>query len=188
MLTKKKRNIAKIAEANTKSQSNDKAIPEKPTEKVTVKPVLFDLSGFDEKKIEQAEALGIPVRAIAKRMNDFAEQTNIKFQVLANAIPNKEQVKGAMAEAIAEAQNRQREEYAKAVKDGKASQGGGMGVGQILQLLSSGGGGDSEMASLTKEMMKVNIESIRADIGFSKAIKSALVAKITGKAVSDVLG
>jgi len=133
-----------------------------------------------------AEELGIPVGQILNWMNTV----EVRFQAIEENMP--EQIQNAMSKAIENAQTKQREAYAKAMQEGKdpQGQGGGQGLGQLMRflpMLMGGGGQDSEMAALTKEMMKVNIESIKTDIGFSKAIKNALVSKITGEAISKAM-
>jgi len=46
---------------------------------------------------------------------------------------------------------------------------------------------DEEMVRLQKDMMRVGIDSVKEDIGFTKAIKSAFVQKLTGKVIGDSL-
>jgi len=68
-----------------------------------------------------------------------------------------------------------------------APQGMPCGMGALMQLLPSllgGGGGDSEM---TKRLMEMSIKRMEADIGFSDAIKQAIVTKIAGRAASDIV-
>jgi len=172
-------------EKNTPQKPEEVISEEQPEEGVAQAPVI-SLEDFDPKKVAMAEEMGIPLRKLV----DWVNQTDVVVKILVQNMPNQEQIESAMTNAIQKAQQRQREEYSKAVQGGKVPQGGGgIGLGDILRAVGGGGGGqDEEMQKLTKEMLKVNIESIRADIGFSKAIKGALVAKITGKAVGDVLG
>ena len=173
-------------EKSTPNQKPSEVVPsEQPQEGVAQAPVI-SLEDFDPKKVAMAEEMGIPI----KKLVDWVNVTEVRLQILAKSMPNQEQMTKAMEQAIQNAQQRQREEYAKAVADGTISKGGGGGgIGEAIKFFKEigggGGGQDEEMMKLTKEMMRVNIDAMRTDIGFSKAIKNALVAKITGKAIGE---
>lgn len=66
---------------------------------------------------------------------------------------------------------------------------GGIGLGQIMQLLGpiiGGGGMTEEMQKMNMRMMSMSIERMQADIGFTEAIKNAIVTKLAGKAAADL--
>jgi alanyl-tRNA synthetase len=52
----------------------------------------------------------------------------------------------------------------------------------VAQAVGSGGGGGNDL------LQALSMESLRADIELSKTLKSAVVSKIAGKAVSEVTG
>ena len=184
-MTKKEPKSAKSVEKSTKPEEPSETVSsEQPQEAPSEAPVI-SLEDFDPKKVAMAEEMGIPI----KKLVDWVNVTEVRLQILAKSMPNQEQMTKAMEQAIQNAQQRQREEYAKAVAEGrvpKGGGGGGIGLGDILKIVGGGGGGsDEEMVKLTKDMMRVNIDAMKTDIGFSKAIKNALVAKITGKAIGE---
>lgn len=66
---------------------------------------------------------------------------------------------------------------------------GVQGLGSLLQFLPQllgGGGVDEEMRSLNKRMMEMSLNRMQADIGFTEAIKNAIVTKLAGKAAADL--
>ena len=145
-------------------------------------PMAFDLSKVDPEILKTADKMGIPLGAIIQ----WANSVENRLQLMQDQMP--QQIQQAMEQAIENARQKQIQQYRETVQQGGGSPTPGPGVmsllGQLAPLLG-GGGQDSEMVNLTKEMMKVNIESMKTDIGFSKAIKNALVAKITGKAIGS---
>jgi len=152
--------------------------------------VLFDLSKFSKKKIEQAEALGIPIREIANTMNNYAETIETRFAILAKAIPTQEDISGAMAQAITKAQQKQREAYAEGVRTGRIqpqSQGGGFGLRDILRMGMGGEGQDEEMRKLQIEMYRANIDSIKHRADLSDKVVEAVISKIVAKGVKSVV-
>ncbi len=187
ILTKKGKNIAKTAEKNIPKQKPSEDVSKERKQKATVKPVLFNLAEFDKEKIEQAEALGIPIRKIADTMNAYAQSVEDRFEIIVKAIPTNEQVKNAMSQAIVEAQNRA---YEKAVKEGSLQGGGGgqsLGLGDLLKIVSGGGGQDSELLDLQKEMYKMNIDSIKHRADLSDQIVAAVISKIAAKGVKEIV-
>jgi len=52
---------------------------------------------------------------------------------------------------------------------------------------SGGSSFDEEMTALYKDMLKTNIMRMKQDMGFTDAIKNAIVTKIAGKAATDVM-
>ena len=59
--------------------------------------------------------------------------------------------------------------------------------GLALQALGGGGGVDEEMRSLNKRIMEMSINRMQADIGFTEAIKNAVVTSIAGKAAKRIV-
>lgn len=67
---------------------------------------------------------------------------------------------------------------------------GGMNIASLLQMLPSmlsGGGVDEEMRALNKRMMEMSLNRMQADIGFTEAIKNAVVTSIAGKAAKRIV-
>jgi len=151
----------------------------------TVEPApAFDVSEI-EKKIPKA------FRGYIKPIVAWAQSVEQRFKAIEASMP--EQIKNAMGEAIKEAQQRQFE----AMKQNLPTQPGpgapmpgGMNLGQIAQMLPyifGGGGQDSEMLEISKDLMRAQVERIKNDMGFTDAIKNAIVSKLTGKAVESAL-
>ena len=155
---------------------------EQPQEGDAEAPVI-DLKDFDPKKLEFLEESGVPL----KKLVDWVNTTDATLRAIKENLP--QQVQTAMEQAIANAQRKQRIEYAQAVADGKVRQGGGgIGLGDILRLVGGGGGGgDAELLTLQKDMMRASIDNMKKDANASRLIVSAVVSKITGKAIGDVI-
>lgn len=196
-LSQRKKKVVQHAEEPRPSESSPQVLPEEspqknapdvsvtPSGEVPVKPPMaFDISKIDPKTLKMAEDVGIPIVEIIQWANSVEQ----RLEIMQNQMP--QQIRGALEQAI-EAQRQKQMEQIRAMQTTQPSvEGGGGGNIQsllplILQGLSGGGGGggDSELLQLSKEMMKLNMDSIRTDIDFSKALKNALVAKIAGKAV-----
>lgn len=192
MLIKKKRNIVKDAETSIPKPKPSKAVSEEQPEKETPKIVLFDLADFSKEKIADAEALGIPITKIANTMNAYAQSVETRFEIIAQNMPTPDQIQEAMGKAIVNAQTKQREEYAKAVADGKIpqGQGGGQGIGlnQILQLLGSGGGGgmDEQMKTRYNKMMDMQFNRLEADVSFTRTMENYVKSKFAGKMAAEI--
>lgn len=160
---------------------------QEPSAEENVPAMPFDLSQVDPEKLQMAEDLGIPVRQIIS----WAISVEERFRSIEEGVP--EVVERAMNRAV----ERARERHARAIQQ-RIPQGGGqgqpqggrqLGLGDILNVIGGSGGGsaDEEMLGLTKEMMKLNIESMKADLGFTRAIKNAMVTRIAGEAVKDIV-
>lgn len=193
MLTGKKKKNAQNAEKNIPKPKPSEVVSEEQTEEDTPKLVLFDLSKFSKEKIEQAEALGIPIREIAETMNTYAQTIEDRFEIVAKAIPTKKDIQGAMTQAISNAQKKQREAYAKAVQEGKVPPqgqgGGGMGLLDVLKMagMGGGGGGDEELRKLQLEMYRANIDSIKKRADLSDQVVTAVISKIVSKGVKEIV-
>ena len=168
----------KVVPTVTKTTDDTKVVPSEQPKEVTP----FDLSKVDPKKVKLAEEMGIPVGQIIT----WAQTVEARLNAIQENLP--QQVQTAMEQAIENARQKQIQQYKETVQTGGGSAPPGAGVmsllGQLAPLLG-GGGADQEMMNLTKEMMKLNMESIRTDISFSKALKNALVSKVAGKAIGE---
>lgn len=160
------------------------AVPEKSPEETTVAPMPFDISKVDPDKIKMAEDFGIPIRALAQ----WASSVEARFNALEQNLPK--EIKQAFQQTIEAERQKQFEQMKKMGQNPQAPQQGGglgIGIGDILRLVTQGGGGDSEMTQLTKDLMRLNLERMKADMGFTDAIKDAVVRKIAGKAVGKIM-
>ena len=182
-MTRKPKKVAPTVTKTTDSPKVPMVVPSEQPKEAPSPAMPIDLSKLDPKKVKMAEDLGIPVGQIINWMGTV----EARFNAIQEQMP--QQIQQAMEQAIQNAQQRQREEYVKAAKEGRVPQGGGGGgfFGALLEkaVLGGGGGADEEMMQLTKDMMKLNMESIRTDISFSKALKNALVSKVAGKAIGE---
>lgn len=183
-LSKKKRAKKKIgnvpdADTSSPSPSSAEAVSEQPAQ--TGFPI--DLSTVDPQKIKMAEDLGIPIGQILQWMGSV----EARFQAIAENMPTKEDIPKAFEQAIENARQKQIERM-KSMPQG-VPQGGGMGgISQLIPMLLGGGGGqDAEMTQLSKDIMKMSLDRMKADIGFTEAIKQAVVTKIAGKAVGKII-
>jgi len=143
----------------------------------------FDLSKFDPDKIKMAEDLGIPVGQIL----NWAGSVEARLVAIQKEMPA--QIQGAMEAAI----EKQREKQMAAMQQmsQQTPQGGGGGYGgivtEILKEVRGGGGGyDEEMISITKQIMRANLDRMKQDASFTDAIKNAIVSKIAGKAAAAI--
>ncbi len=173
--------------AKPESMNQTKVVPpvEEKTRTSVKEPSIVDLAaGIPQEKADMAEKLGIPITAILNYMK-YQED---KLKAVINSMPTKDNVKTAMTEWAVEAQKNQAAQYQQNVAAGQPQQGGGMGdfVPMLKQFMGSGGE-DNEMAALTKEMFKMNIEGMKQDIGFTKALKSAMLSKYATGLVKDVV-
>ena len=183
-LTKKEKNTVPTVEKSTK--------PEEPSETVSSEqpqeaPVI-SLKDFDPKKVAMAEEMGIPI----KKLVDWVNVTEVRLQILAKSMPNQEQMTKAMEQVIQNAQQRQREAYAKAVKDGTIPQGGGqqaMGLIQMLAPLMAGGGGgsDSEFAKIGKDLVIARIDQIKAETSILTTLGKEVLSRVFAKGVKEVV-
>jgi len=160
-LTKKTEKNVQNVEKSTPKPKPDKVSTKKPTKKAIVKPVLFDISKFDQEKIDAAEAMGLPLRQLANTMNDYAQSVEVRFEILAKAIPTNEDIEGAMGQALVKIRQKQIEEYRKAVAEGNVQQGQGRGGGSreflenmLARAVMGGGGGVSETDKMFIELGK----------------------------------
>jgi len=154
---------------------------QKPKQEAPKEPSIRDLiAGVDPAKVKMAEKMGIPLGQLIQYMAYQEDKLNFVIQNM----PTSDKIKGAMTEWAEEAQRKQAEMYQKAVAGNpQAMQGlGGGGLMQLLPLLGQfmGGGGGSD------ELNKLAMAALTSQINMSSAITSAVVAKITGKATSEV--
>jgi hypothetical protein len=190
MSEKKKKNVPTV-EAQKADPDSSKVLPQEPPKEATVEaaaPTMpFDLSKVDPKKIELAEEMGIPI----KQLINWAASVEVRFGAISKNL--EEAPQKVVAALKAEAVKRQTEAVQQTQQGGEPRKGGGMGLGDLVALakeagLTGGGGGmDEEMLKLTKEMMHMNIDRMRQDMGFTDAIKNAIVTKIASKAVTEII-
>ena len=187
-MTKKKPKSAKSVEKTIPSSESTEDVPSEQPEEAPSPVMPIDLSKVDKSKIKLAEEMGIPVGQILNWMGTV----EARFNAIQEQMP--QQIQQAMTQAIENAQRRQREEYAKAVKDGTIPQGGGggIGLGDILKVIGGSGGGgeswvDAEMKGMFKDMIRTNLTSRKRETSILENVGVAVISKITGKTVSDVV-
>lgn len=141
---------------------------------------LVDLSRIDPAKLQMARELGIDIEAIIK----WANSVEARFKALEEHLPD--YVQKGLQQALEKAQ---REHTAQ--RPATPAQGGQrIGIGDLLRIIGGGsgsGGYDEEMNRLVKDTMRMNLERMRADLGFTDAVKEAIVKKIAGGAASEIM-
>lgn len=189
-MTEEKKNIAQTVEKNTENQSSSETVSsEQLQEAVGEKPVI-SLDDIDPKKIAMAEEMGIPIGKLVNWVN----QTDAKLNFVVKTLP--QAVRMGIQEYVAEVQKQQKATYDKAVAEGNLPQGGGGGgLGQIIQAINRFGGGgggesswwDEEMKGLVKDTFKTNILRSKRETNILENVGIAVISKITGKTVGDVV-
>lgn len=182
---KKKKNVQR-AEAKTPEQDNlapteDVSNDEREASDVAALP--FDLSTLDPKKIQLAESMGIPIRQLIA----WTISVERRFKIIAEEVATAPQkvVDALKAEGLKAQQERLKQGGVQPQQDSRR-----LGLTDLVSVLQSGGGGggmDAEMMKLTKDMMSMNIQRMKNDMGFTDAIKKAIVSKIAGKATTDIM-
>ena len=182
-MTKKKQKSAKTAEKSTKPEEPSETVSsEQPQEAPSEAPVI-SLKDFDPKKVAMAEEMGIPI----KKLVDWVNVTEVRLQILAKSMPNQEQMTKAMEQAIQNAQQRQREEYAKRLSEGGQGQ-QAMGLIQMLASLSGGGGGsDSEFAKIGKDFVMAKIDYMKAETSILTTLGKEVLSRVFAKGVKEVV-
>jgi len=141
----------------------------------------FDISTLDDKKLALAQEMGIPLKGILQ----WIVSVEKRFKIVEEEMPAK------VVEALQNAARKRQEQYRQQGEDqGQTGSGQGIGLRDVLSLMGQGSGGssfDEEMTALYKDMLKTNIMRMKQDMGFTDAIKNAIVTKIAGKAATDVM-
>lgn len=180
-----------VSQALEKKPPQEENIKDSGSNVVDRTPTGIDRSKISPKALEMAKKLGVDLEPIFK----WAEGVDMKFQALQESL--EPAVQGAIERTLtalqAKAQENEQEARRQYIEKGGAppgrSGGGGNMEGMLMQALLGGGGGgmDEEMLKLQREMMRASIDSVKADIGFTQAIKGAFVQKLTGKVIGDSL-
>jgi len=165
---------------STKPKTN--ALPVEEKTPATAEP--FDIEGIKKKIPKAFQGYLEPIMSWAKSVED-------RLAEIQKEMP--ETIKASMEAAIESQRQKAIAQY-QAQPQGPPQQGGFGGLEQMIgpivqEALKSGGGSyDEEMQSITKEIMRANLDRIKEDSSFTAAIKSAIVAKIAGKAAGDIVG
>ena len=145
----------------------------------------FDIEGI-KKKIPKA------FQGYIEPIIQWAKSVEERLQIIGNVTPDSiaEALQKRAIEAQKERAMQPQPQYA---PQGPPQQGGGFDMSSIMPIIAQavgGGGGsyDEEMQSITKEIMRANLDRIKQDSSFTEAIKSAIVSKIAGKAAVDIVG
>ena len=158
------------------------ALPAEEKTPATAEP--FDIEGI-KKKIPKA------FQGYIEPILSWASSVEARLAEIQKEMPA--QIQKSMEAAIESQRQKAIAQY-QAQPQGPPQQGGFGGleqmIGPIVQEALKGGGGsyDEEMQSITKEIMRANLERIKQDSSFTEAIKSAIVSKIAGKAAVDIVG
>jgi hypothetical protein len=200
-ISKKEKKPVQTAEKQTSDQSSSEVLPQEPSKEATAEAVpqeftLIEVPKLSKEQIEAAKAFNFPIDKLFEglnKINAYALSVETRFGIIEKNLADAPQ---KVVEALkAEAMKRQTEMAQQIQKggEGEAKAGGG-GLGSLLGLakelgITGGGGGgmDEEMLKLTKEMMHMNIDRMRQDMGFTDAIKNAIVTKIASKAVTEII-
>lgn len=172
-------------------ESDARVVSKSPEEEATLvdaSELPFDLSAIDPKTIAKADAMLEGTGFSIAKLANWANEQHVKTELIIKNMPTKDTVekgiKSAINDLARDAAARQRE----IIEKGGMPQGGsGMGLAQMLQLVGGGGGEDEEMKKLQREMFRVNIDGMKSQMNMSNAITSAIVQKITGKAIGDTV-
>lgn len=163
---KKKKNVQPAEEK--KPDQEDK----EPIREPSIKDII---SGIDPGKVKMAEKMGIPLTALIEYMAYQEQKLNIVIQNM----PKKEDMAATFKMGLKQLQ----EEGVKQMQQqGSIPAKGGGQWAQLIPLImkmASGGGEDSQLSGLA-------MTALKSQIGMSQAITNAVVAKIMGKATSDV--
>jgi hypothetical protein len=185
-------------EENKAPEGGAAAVLAQPTQEKSSIPLLFDLTQFDQGKLETAESLGIPIRAIADTMNGWAMSVEARFNILANAV--RENPKATIDLMKNEAKKAQEEYLAKNPQERQAQQrqgGGGIGgLGELLEglkalgVLGGGGGGglgDQMAAKIMDRALDGFFEMSSYGIGMNKAILTKLSPAIADEVTASIM-
>lgn len=172
-----------------KTKIQAEVLEETPEVTLKKKPTGIDRSKISPKALKMAKEFGVPLDPIL----DWAESVDLRFQALQESL--EPAVQGAIERTLTSLQKKAQENEQEARRryieqGGQPPQrsGGGNMEGMLMRMLAGGGGGmDDEMLKLQREMMRASIDSVKADIGFTHAIKGAFVQKLTGKVIGDSL-
>jgi len=168
------------------STNQKKVVPhvEEKTQAPAKEPSILDLAeAIPQDKADLAEKMGIPLTKLLSYMKYQEDKLNL---VILN-MPKKEDITGAFKQGL---ENLQKEQMAQMQQGAQGAPQGGGGFGQLVPMLRmamSAGGGDAEMATLTKEMFRMNIEGMKSDISFTKALKNAMLSKYATDMVKKVV-
>jgi hypothetical protein len=202
MSEKKKKNVQPV-EAQKADPDSSKVLPQEPAQTVTVEAVpqqftLIKVPKLSKEQVEAAKAFNFPVEDLFEGLNAinvFANSVEERFGIIQHdlaAAPQKV-VEALKAEALKRQQEATQQMAQQTQQGGEPKKAGGSGLMDMLALakeagITGGGGGmDEEVLKLTKEMMHMNIERMRQDMGFTEAVKNAIVTKIASKAVTEII-
>lgn len=169
----KKQKSAPPATEKEKPPSEPEAAPQE-AESAAVVPEAVSPIQIPPKVLEQARALGVDLGQIV----NWAQSVEQRLNIVLNALP---EMPAQTIKLLKEEAEKQRAAAVAQMQQNPQAQGGNplAFIGQILPAIMGGGGGDSELAELGKK-------ALMSQISMSTAITNAVVAKITGKATSDV--
>ena len=158
-----------------------------PTAEIKEPSIKDIIAGIDPGKVKMAEKMGVPLGQLITYMAYQEKKLNFVIENM----PKKEDMAGAFKQGIENLQKEQMEAYQQSAGQGGQPQGQGGLAQQLLPLLlktaTGGGGQDEEIAALTKEMFRMNIEGMKADIGFTKALKGAMLGKYATGLVKEIV-
>ena len=172
-------------EAKKRGQGSSETLPKESPKEDTVKTAMpFNLDNVDPEKMRMAEDFGIPVRALL----EWANSVEARFDALDDKLPKA--IGQAMNVAVEKARIRQMAEMKKLAGGQPTTAGGGETASLVKELIGflkgGGGGGDSEMVQLSKDLVRAQIDNIKTDMGFSKALKEAITRRMAQKATEGI--
>lgn len=180
------------SKADTEKPKEERS-PNASTSSTDTKPKLpFDLSKIDPAKIQMAEDAGIPIRGmlqwIMSTEGKLAAQGKA-LQLIIENMPNPKQIETAMRDAIHDFARQAPTTPTEGGQPGGQKQGGGSMENMFMKLMLSEGGGGSNamMEKLQVELLTASIANMKADAANSRAITTAVVSQITGKAIKKAI-
>lgn len=181
--------VEKMPKENDKDKA-DVAVVVEPSEEVASSgdsgDLPFDLSNVDPKTLAKVDAMLEGTGFSIQKLANWANSMEFRVRAMQEEMP--EVVQKAMEQAIMKARNAEMQRMEQMRQQGGGGGGGGGTATLLREIISSGSGAmDEDMLNLQKEMMRMSIEGMKTDIGFSKAIKVALVSKITGKEIGKII-
>jgi len=134
---------------------------------------------IDKKTKGLAKKFGVdlePIEQIGTRINNYAVSVEKRFEFIANTL---EQMQPLIELSQQVKQKQMQPQQAQPQAPAPSGLGG---ITDLLPLVASmlkGGGGDDEFKKLA-------MDSMREDIAFTRAMKSAIISKITGEATTTI--
>lgn len=182
-MTGKKKKIVQPAEPKETAKKSEPAAEQPAVEyaepEVTAEPAKSPID-LPQDLLDQAKVLGVDLQQIvdwAKGMEEFKRATMENFDIIQRTFDKLE----PLVQLSAQVQQAQAQQPM-AGSPPQTGQGGALGgIMQLIPYILQGGGGGGN-----EQLQKLAMDALTNQINMSSAITNAVVAKITGKATSEV--